>query len=478
MSRILHKYRGDSAFTEAIITNRQVFLATAHQLNDPFECSLRDISADWMEAQIKQGMEASLAGFAMAAKQSIDNRTTFFDVPPWNVETTLKRLFAQGGLEDRYDAMREFLRQHTGRPSSDCRTVFLKIDEQLVETGIFSMSANPAQALMWAHYAGEHRGLCLGFREVAGSKLADPDHTLPVIYSDELPTMEGSGLQTAMTFALDERGRAYTSSLKVAFADKTLQRVVTTKPTCWSYEEEFRYIEPFGGLCPWPGELAECTFGLRCPEARRRRYIGLLEEHVPNDVLLFEIRAKPGTNALERTPFIPAEARSRAPRSSAPTGADRAETLSGEAFMAQMQQLVQQERYGEVIFQVEENLKQHPDHPGLLHLRATAQGLSQDHQAAHDDYQRLTEVYPDVAAGWYGMACALQSLGRPERVVELFERAYRLEPNEPSIALNLGVHLLQDPGRREEGLACLRHAERLGHRRARRIIDEAERGAR
>lgn len=48
-------------------------------------------------------------------------------------------------------------------------------------------------------------------------------------------------------------------------------------------------------------------------------------------------------------------------------------------------------------------------------------------------------------------------------------------PNDPSIALNLGVHLVGEDETCAEGLMHLRRAEKLGHRRARRIIDEVER---
>jgi hypothetical protein len=83
------------------------------------------------------------------------------------------------------------------------------------------MSSDPTQALMWAHHADQHRGLCLGFRQAAGSKLADPAHCLPVIYSDALPEMDGKGLQVTMSMAIDPSGRGYTSSFKLSFTDKT-----------------------------------------------------------------------------------------------------------------------------------------------------------------------------------------------------------------------------------------------------------------
>ena len=61
VDRVFYKYRTDSRFSEELITSGNVFLATARQLNDPFECSLQDISKDWRTEQIKVRMEAALA---------------------------------------------------------------------------------------------------------------------------------------------------------------------------------------------------------------------------------------------------------------------------------------------------------------------------------------------------------------------------------------------------------------------------------
>lgn len=478
MDRLFYKYRGDSPFTESIITSGKVFLATAHQLNDPFECTVQDISKPWMDERIKEMMQAAVAGFVVTARRSITNGQGFFGCALSEVPRVVDAIVSSGDLTKSYDAYRAFILERTGHPPSDCRALFAKVDEQLVETGIFSMSSDPAQPQMWAHYADQHRGLNLGFREVAGAKLADPAHCLPVIYSDVLPEMAAEGLQTAMTMALDPTGRMYTSSLRLSFTDETFQRVVTTKPTSWSYEQEFRYIEPFGGLCDWPGVLAECTFGLRCSEARRRHYIELLESHVPNDVQLFEMRIRHGTNSMERVPLDPPLARSRRPpREEDASSGEKPEPLSLDEFAARMQQLVQQERYGEVIFQTEENLKLNPGSAALLHMKATAHGLAHEHAKAYDLFRELADRYPDVAAGWYGMACAVESMGKLDDVVPLLRRAYALEPDDPSITLNLGVHLVRDPETRAEGLTFLRQAEKLGHRRARRIINEVESGA-
>ncbi|HWE84809.1 MAG TPA: DUF2971 domain-containing protein [Terracidiphilus sp.] len=474
MSKVLHKYRGDSSFTDGIIASGKVFLATAHQLNDPFECSLQDIGREWLDKQIETGMQASVAGFLFEAKRSVDESRSFFGVEHPQIQAAIGAVASKNSLAESYDAWRAFMQARTGHPPSDVRALFSRIDSQLVETGIFSLSADPAHPLMWAHYADQHRGLCLGFEETPGSKLANWVHCLQVIYSDELPEMQGNGFQTTMAFSMDEAGRPYTSSYKISFEDETFRRVVSTKPTAWSYEQEVRYIEPFGGLCDWPGMLSECTFRLGCRDDRRQHYIGLLESHVPNEVRLFEIRKVHGTNSLERVPMAIPHTRPRPLTGPDQEDTDQPKQMSEEVFIASMQQLMQQERYGDVIYQTSENLKRNPSSPRLLHLKATAHGLAQDHEKALILYDQLANDYPNVAAGWFGMACALESLGKIDEVVPLLRRASQLEPYDPSIALNLGVHLVGTEETRAEGLLHLRRADKLGHRRAQRIINEVE----
>lgn len=474
MQRIFYKYRTDSPYTEQLIASGEIFLATAHELNDPFECSLQDIGKDWLNAKVETGMRAALAGFTMSAQEAARDGRGFFGLDATGAKEALRSVLSGGELEASYIRMREFVREKTGYPSSDCRVLFSRIDQKLVQTGIFSMSANPVQPLMWAHYADSHKGLCIGFREVAGSKLANADHCLPVIYSDQLPVVDAAGLSTTMSFAADGEGRLYTAGVKVSFNDRTFQRVVTTKPTCWSYEEEFRYIEPFGGVTEWPGELAEVTFGWRCPDVRRQHYIALLKQHVPNDVSLFEMRPGTGSNALVRVPMNPAVLHGLKRSKAKKAKGNGIKKLAYGAFAAKMKQLLQQERYADVIRQADLNLKKNSASPQMLFWKATASGSAQDHRTALELFRRLAQAFPTSPDGWYGMGVASQELGMHDEAAGYFEQAYKLEPDDPSHALNLGIYLIRDADRWEEGLACLHHAERMGHRRARRLIVEFE----
>lgn len=473
---VLYKYRADNDYTEQIISKREVFLATADQLNDPFECTLQDLSQDWVVGQISQAMEAALAGFFMSARLDRGPGHRFYGLRPKQAEKAIAKIASAGGVADSYVAMRKFIRQRTGRPPTDCRETFARMDDQLIRTGIFSLSALPDQPLMWAHYGGDHSGICLGFQAVEGSMLADPKHCLPVIYSDELPTLEGGGLK--LVLSVKARTKGVYAEQEVAFDDPTFQRVVVTKPTDWSYEHEYRYIEKTGGLRPWPGRLAECTFGVRCKDDRRRRYIELLERYAPNDVLLFEMRKVRGTNRMERSPLSKPLAVGRGEPCLTENAPSQPSSLDPKAFAAKMHELLLEHDYDENILQTGHNLKRHPNDPGLHALKAQAHGFARDHPQAYRHFKRLSELCPDAADAWFGMGVALTHMDQPARATEPLRRAYELDPNDRSHALNLGVNLIDCHGAIEEGLACLRQADRLGHRRAGRIIQEVESGER
>jgi tetratricopeptide (TPR) repeat protein len=469
MNEIFYKYRSDSEYTEQIFTSGQVFLSTAEGLNDPFECSLQEIGKEWIEEKVRQMKQAAVAGFLIQAKRSLDSKNNFFGL--WGSEIADVLSTQHKNIDEAYEFYRTFIQDRTGHPPSNCNRLLSGLDAQLNSVGIFSLSKKSDHALMWAHYAGEHTGVCIGFERVPGSRMYDSDHFLQVVYSESLPEMDKDGFQTVLSMSVDEMGRGYTSSLKVASNDKTFQRAITTKPTCWSYEEEWRYIEPYPGLFEWPGTVADLTFGFKCVTERREHYIELAEQHVPNEVRLFEIRKRRGTNSFERVPFGKEFTSPRPVECTNSNELQDTERLSLQEFVGKMERLIRQEKYGDALFNIDENLRQNPDSPVLLHLKGVAHGYANQHDKALECFRALTKVEPESSQGWYQVSCALTELGRHDEAVDALRRAFELNPNDASTALNLGIELLRIQKPTEEALIYLRRAEQLGHRRASQIID-------
>ena len=78
---------------------------------------------------------------------------------------------------------------------------------------VLSFSEDPAHALMWAHYADAHRGICLGFRRSFFSQAT------PVRYPNRVPRLDPNLPET-----------------------KRRSAAFLTKRAAWSYEREWRLI--------------------------------------------------------------------------------------------------------------------------------------------------------------------------------------------------------------------------------------------
>ncbi|WP_429185921.1 DUF2971 domain-containing protein [Aeromonas veronii] len=111
-----------------------------------------------------------------------------------------------------------------------------RINEQIDDYGIVSLSETPRNLLMWAHYANEHKGICIGYKRNLFESLPDQisnyisnaesytpvkvnyDNIRPQVISDNRPDLD--------------KVKSY-----------VLQQL-TTKSDDWMYEKEHRCIIP------------------------------------------------------------------------------------------------------------------------------------------------------------------------------------------------------------------------------------------
>lgn len=101
--------------------------------------------------------------------------------------------------------------------------------------------------LMWAHYADNHKGVCLIFE----INPKENPNLYKVKYERHLPKINY------------ER-------TKEAFLDNLLS-IATTKSIDWEYEREWREVHVFKGKpTPYPGRLKGIVFGCRCSPSDMR----------------------------------------------------------------------------------------------------------------------------------------------------------------------------------------------------------------
>ncbi len=295
---ILYKYKANSEFTDKIFTDKKVWLATAAALNDPFECTIGEIAKDWIDKEINKLKSGHIGGFVHGAIQAIKNRELFYGLNPKQTKEFLKK-FGQKDLDGQHKTVRDFTFRKVGKQVSNPEETFINFDKQLSAVGIFSLSEVYDNDLMWGHYGDSSRGIAIGFEVGEGTKLADPNSCIKVVYSNSRPTFSGNGFRTRIHFFLGTKQNIQ----DISFEDETFQLAISTKKEMWSYEKEWRYIEEVSGLYEYPGLIKELIFGLNCSGDKKKNYVNLISKNLAYPVSFFEMFVPKGLNHLERRPF-------------------------------------------------------------------------------------------------------------------------------------------------------------------------------
>ncbi|EIV9915209.1 DUF2971 domain-containing protein [Klebsiella pneumoniae] len=112
--------------------------------------------------------------------------------------------------------------------------------------GVLSLSKKDTCPLMWAHYAYNHKGLCLGYSipENTDNKIR------PVSYTSEFREIKISQIRRMLDG--DENAKA-----------EIEHNIFLRKAKPWGYEDEWRMVSDVG-LQNSSIYLSEITFGLRC----------------------------------------------------------------------------------------------------------------------------------------------------------------------------------------------------------------------
>ncbi|MFC5427624.1 DUF2971 domain-containing protein [Paraburkholderia denitrificans] len=131
----------------------------------------------------------------------------------------------------------------------DWKTLFAQV-------GVCSFSLDLYNSLMWAHYADEHKGVCLLYR-LTEQFINDPANE--IIGIDKV-RYEANGLTD---WLVNEPPKEF-----FEFRAKLTELYLTAKAPNWSYEKELRIIRFKHGIFNVPAKsLIQVCFGLRTSEA-------------------------------------------------------------------------------------------------------------------------------------------------------------------------------------------------------------------
>ena len=159
-----------------------------------------------------------------------------------------------------------------------------QISQSTDNSGVFSLSSNVTDELMWAHYAASHCGIAIEYNLDQLTRFCSKQHLhcFGVDYVDEPPSLDMQHLQ--------------------GNAEKAVRAMLGHKSPRWSYEEEFRVLlENIHGPIPHDYRAARSiTFGLKVPGQVREQIYEATKHKVPK---YYEIVKIPETYLLERRPL-------------------------------------------------------------------------------------------------------------------------------------------------------------------------------
>lgn len=194
----LYKYYSINDYLYEVIKSSSCWFSRPSDFNDPFDCNL-DISIGNSVGEIMDNMERS--SMFRLLKEELLQRSD-------DVKYAGKRLLAKPFFIKRIinEVHKYYINQNIG---------------------VYCLSEDPMNILMWSHYADSHKGICLEFDIKRGGFFYN--NLLPVQYRKRYPKFELSDYQ-------DEENMMFTM----------LQQAICTKSVLWKYEKEWRVIADDG----------------------------------------------------------------------------------------------------------------------------------------------------------------------------------------------------------------------------------------
>ncbi|WP_320019074.1 DUF2971 domain-containing protein [Labilibaculum manganireducens] len=157
--------------------------------------------------------------------------------------------------------------------------LYTKIKDSKDSLGIYSLSKNYCNELMWAHYADSYQGFCIEY---------------------ELEKLKTNYLipKTVNELTVKYTPKPQSLTYKDAGESSGLQKLFATKSIPWEYEKEIRLIFDTSGTKSYPlSALTGIYFGSELLPENKEKLINTLEGR---DVRFYEINRKDNSYKLER----------------------------------------------------------------------------------------------------------------------------------------------------------------------------------
>lgn len=276
---ILYKYRNDSENTEAIIKEQVVWFSKPDALNDPFECSIQNISDVKIAKAIKHEMD----------EYNKINRSNWKS-QKLATEKILRLIRSQGGFYANLYNGKEVYLNGKDRCYFVPKIKYILAQNIIENAGVFCLSEKFDNGLMWGHYGDGGKGIAIGFsisNKEEFNDFTDCCMLLKVDYSYKNIALEKIE-STAVAMIADNNQQPCYFQIP-SFNDSFLKSVFSTKNIEWSYEKEWRLVSQLSGKRKFKTHISEIVFGSKCHHATKIKYIKLSKNYLSYPVEFFEM---------------------------------------------------------------------------------------------------------------------------------------------------------------------------------------------
>lgn len=216
------------ALRQSCFENGEIWYPQANKLNDPFDCN-PDFDLPASDEEKLKEVVNSLTDFELKiieSKTGIASKSNLLNILKTPDVMKLNK-FTSGAIPS------EFIHQ-----SFFIGALSALFSVNLSSIGVLSLTEDPLNLRMWAHYGGNSSGICLEFERTKYNILGS-DSTKQVNY-----------VKTRPRLLLHKR-------------HEKIREIVTIKSHAWKHEKEWRDIKPEGDKpYPFPGKVQKVIFGL------------------------------------------------------------------------------------------------------------------------------------------------------------------------------------------------------------------------
>lgn len=256
--RKLYKYYSVNDNLFNLIRNHSCWFSKPSDFNDPFDCNL-DISIGRNPKEIMHNMDKS------------------------SMLRLLYDALSQKG-DDVIDAGARIIKKPFLLKNIINEIHKYYIDQNI---GVFCLSQDPANILMWSHYADSHKGICIEFDIKRGGFFYN--NLLPVQYKRTYPKFELSDyhMEDDMMFTMH-------------------QRAICTKSFLWKYEKEWRVIvdDGFGFKEFDKNDVTKVIFGAKILDSEKDIITSLFNEKGYENVAFFQCKLSDHKYSLEISSIV------------------------------------------------------------------------------------------------------------------------------------------------------------------------------